>query len=580
MSTLYLADAADVPAPAIGRPRFSAAAGVSAQRRQFSPPDDDHRSPEALGTDAHTSVCVDSSGGGLRVGAPLYSSDAVEALATRRLGAVRRNTARRNPRRRHLSGSATGADHHPGAAAKAAGQPTVICVFLGAGGRRDRHHRVVPVEHHPLPYHHSGGQHAVRCVCHRTGHRRGHHPVRRRRHRLRHRGHHGGDPVLRRDFTEDTRRPQQRQGGAADAAAAALAVVATVPHRAGVLLSGQCGADDVRSGELVGAAGVGARTATDHCGSAAVRRHQPARVGDDRVGVGSGGDRSARGHGAARGHDLRRWRDHGAGVSGGGARDALLAVSGVPRQCGQHHRRAVRETTAGVCGKAGRAAGDDHGGRIGGSGAVCAREHAGVAGAGADAQEAHPHGHRGRREIVGEIYDEDDHDYEQREQEIREQSPGRWLMDGQAELDKVVDALGMKLRDEDLREYGTIGGLLCDRMGGIPSAGDSIVIVEFRFVVEAADDRRIVKVRAERLSEDEVRQLEAVAAAEAAAAEGGALENREGNGGVDGMLGDGAERRDGGGSIEMQGERRAESFNGPSTPDAGNKKEERRERRR
>ena len=183
-------------------------------------------------------------------------------------------------------------------------------------------------------------------------------------------------------------------------------------------------------------------------------------------------------------------------------------------------------------------------------------------------------------EIVGEIYDEDDHDYEQREQEVREQSPGRWLMDGQAELDKVVDALGLTLRDEDLREYGTIGGLLCDRMGGIPSAGDSIVIVEFRFVVEAADDRRIVKVRAERLSEDEVRQLEAVAAAEAAAEEGGALEDREGNDGVDGTLGDGAERRNGGGSVEMEDERRAESFNGPSTPDAGNTKEERRERRR
>lgn len=110
-------------------------------------------------------------------------------------------------------------------------------------------------------------------------------------------------------------------------------------------------------------------------------------------------------------------------------------------------------------------------------------------------------------EIVGEIYDEDDYDYEQREHEIVKIEEGIWRLDGQAELEKTIETIGLRLPEEDLREYGTIGGLLCDRMGGIPNIGDQIHIAQCRFIVEGADDRRIIKVRAERLSQDEIKNV-------------------------------------------------------------------------
>lgn len=139
--------------------------------------------------------------------------------------------------------------------------------------------------------------------------------------------------------------------------------------------------------------------------------------------------------------------------------------------------------------------------------------------------------------ILGELYDEDDEiERKEHEREIVKSEGGggggdsdsggggvvdgdgvgdedgsdgrpRWWLDGQAELEKAVKALALKLPNEDMREYGTIGGLLCDRMGGIPDEGDTVLIGDIRFTVEHADDRRILKVRAEQLDEAELAAL-------------------------------------------------------------------------
>ncbi|KAK4529838.1 hypothetical protein CCYA_CCYA02G0695 [Cyanidiococcus yangmingshanensis] len=103
-------------------------------------------------------------------------------------------------------------------------------------------------------------------------------------------------------------------------------------------------------------------------------------------------------------------------------------------------------------------------------------------------------------EIVGEIYDEDDSDFEEQEQEVVRIDENTWVMDGQARFERVAETIGMHVAEEDLHEYGTIGGFLCDRMGGIPDRGDQVVIDEFQFFVDNADDRRILRVRARRFS--------------------------------------------------------------------------------
>jgi putative hemolysin len=125
-------------------------------------------------------------------------------------------------------------------------------------------------------------------------------------------------------------------------------------------------------------------------------------------------------------------------------------------------------------------------------------------------------------EVVGEIYDEDD-DVEADTREIEETGDGAFTIDGQAELEKVGDALRLNLTEDDLRDYGTISGFLCARMGGIPEVGDLIVCDRVRFTVLEADDRRVLSVGGQLLSEAEAADLAAVeadAGGEAAASGG------------------------------------------------------------
>lgn len=118
-------------------------------------------------------------------------------------------------------------------------------------------------------------------------------------------------------------------------------------------------------------------------------------------------------------------------------------------------------------------------------------------------------------EVVGEIYDEDD-DVEAESQDITSDGEGCFRIDGQAELQKVGERLLMELDEDDLRDFGTLSGFLCARMGGIPNVGDDIVLGRLRFRVEEADDRRIRSVRSEQLTDEELAAL-----AEAEAAENG-----------------------------------------------------------
>lgn len=109
-------------------------------------------------------------------------------------------------------------------------------------------------------------------------------------------------------------------------------------------------------------------------------------------------------------------------------------------------------------------------------------------------------------EVVGEIYDEDD-DYEADAQIIEKGEDGLYRIEGQTVLKKVDEALSLNLEEEDLDDYGTISGFLCARMGGIPDIGDHFVFNRVQFTVIDADDRRIISLRAETLTREQMSEI-------------------------------------------------------------------------
>ncbi|GAB0496433.1 hypothetical protein MMPV_007745 [Pyropia vietnamensis] len=135
-------------------------------------------------------------------------------------------------------------------------------------------------------------------------------------------------------------------------------------------------------------------------------------------------------------------------------------------------------------------------------------------------------------EVVGEIYDEDD-DVEAERRDLTLLPDGAYAIDGAADLDKVDAALGMALDEEELHDYGTISGLVVARMGEIPPCGAQVIVNSVRLTVIDADDRRIVRLRAQAVSEEELEQL----AAEAAAAVEREREREESDSGDDEQVG-------------------------------------------
>lgn len=100
-------------------------------------------------------------------------------------------------------------------------------------------------------------------------------------------------------------------------------------------------------------------------------------------------------------------------------------------------------------------------------------------------------------EIVGEIYDEND---EPEEHPIRVLPDGAYSIQAQTPIDEVSEALGVELPEG---EYDTLSGFLYALFGRIPSVGESVEWQGFRFVVESADQRRLERVRVERVVERE-----------------------------------------------------------------------------
>lgn len=91
-------------------------------------------------------------------------------------------------------------------------------------------------------------------------------------------------------------------------------------------------------------------------------------------------------------------------------------------------------------------------------------------------------------EIVGNIYDEFD---PQDEQDITEVKPGLWRISGAAEIDRIAEALDVKLPEDE--DFDTLGGLVYSRLSTIPVDGSHPVVEAYglHIRVEKLEDRRV-----------------------------------------------------------------------------------------
>ena len=99
-------------------------------------------------------------------------------------------------------------------------------------------------------------------------------------------------------------------------------------------------------------------------------------------------------------------------------------------------------------------------------------------------------------EIVGEIVDE--HDALVAELEPLE--GGGYRLDGRARIELLDDLFEVKIEDA---EYETVAGLIFTDLGHVPEVGETVEREGLRLTVEAVADRRIEKVRVERIAEPE-----------------------------------------------------------------------------
>jgi CBS domain containing-hemolysin-like protein len=90
--------------------------------------------------------------------------------------------------------------------------------------------------------------------------------------------------------------------------------------------------------------------------------------------------------------------------------------------------------------------------------------------------------------LVGELHDEFD---EKEEALIVRVDNTRWLIDGQANVDDVRERVGIAIPDG---EYVTLGGLLFERFGHIPSEGEEVRVGDWDLKVVEMDKRRVAQV--------------------------------------------------------------------------------------
>ncbi|HVT43313.1 MAG TPA: hemolysin family protein [Thermoanaerobaculia bacterium] len=78
---------------------------------------------------------------------------------------------------------------------------------------------------------------------------------------------------------------------------------------------------------------------------------------------------------------------------------------------------------------------------------------------------------------------------------VTRRDDGSWLMDGSLSLDDFWEAVGLDdPREDERREYRTLGGFVFTQLGHVPSSGESFQALGMRFEVVDMDRNRVAKV--------------------------------------------------------------------------------------
>ncbi len=98
-------------------------------------------------------------------------------------------------------------------------------------------------------------------------------------------------------------------------------------------------------------------------------------------------------------------------------------------------------------------------------------------------------------EIVGEIHDESDSP-----SDVVEQADHSFILDGNVDLDRLEDLVGFRPGEEI--ESTTIGGLVCEHLGKVPSPGAKVSLDGIQVEVLSGDQRKVSSVRIRRVTEN------------------------------------------------------------------------------
>lgn len=95
-------------------------------------------------------------------------------------------------------------------------------------------------------------------------------------------------------------------------------------------------------------------------------------------------------------------------------------------------------------------------------------------------------------QIVGEI--EDEHDVDDDEHNILPAEEGRYTVRALTAIEDFNEHFGTSFSDE---EFDTVGGLVMNAFGHMPKRTEQIVLGDWRFTVQRADNRRIYQLEVE-----------------------------------------------------------------------------------
>jgi CBS domain containing-hemolysin-like protein len=104
--------------------------------------------------------------------------------------------------------------------------------------------------------------------------------------------------------------------------------------------------------------------------------------------------------------------------------------------------------------------------------------------------------------IAGEFPDEDEQPV------VQDLGPGRWRVDGSADLHYLEQVLEVDALVGDTDDYTSLAGLMLERFGTLPKVGDAVEIEGFRFEVAQVLERRIATVIVTRIDDEFAQPLE------------------------------------------------------------------------